>query len=87
MTSRWRSDLQAFLLGHLSGRIRDEGVGRKSGAAGCSEEFLVFFLGEVQPEKCGVAIKGGMIDLFSLLGIVPTLSRPQVAYEGIITGL
>ena len=33
------------------------------------------------------AIKGGMIDSFSLLGSVPLLSMAQVAYEGIITGL
>lgn len=56
-----------------------------------ARSFLLFF-GQVQPEKCGgesgrFAIKGGMVDSFSLLGSVPTLSRAQVAYEGIITGL
>ena len=51
----------------------------------------------MQPEKGGereggvesgrFAIKGGMIDSFSLLGSVPTLSKARVADEGIITGL
>ena len=49
--------MQAFPLGHLSGRIRDEGAGRKSGAAGCSEEFLVCFWGRFSPKS--VVLGGG----------------------------
>ena len=51
--------MQAFPLGHLSGRNRDEGAGRKSGAPDCSEEFLFFLGGRCSPKRV-VRGRGGL---------------------------
>ena len=59
--------MQAFPLGHLSGRIKDEGAGRKSGAADCSEEFLVFLGGRFSPKSAVGGDWGGGLRADGLL--------------------